>query len=661
MDTCRKYLAMEAGFRYNQVHRLNHKIILGECMQEQGSPFTGRAASILLAAGPQDEQAQSLVQTLRSAGLRVIFAETVNIAARASEATACVVVLRPDTWKTQTIATVMRAKPDCLIPVLAETMELPRGPWTQAAISLVDAPEQAEQELIQALRDYLAARPLPETGGQGSSGQFTLSDINRLTRRRRRSARPLITTILVLLIFGLGGLLGYRYYTGQPGKSAAATNQPGKSTTTPVNLPTSAPHVTYSATTPGPDCDRGIGQWDKGEHYIKTVDNKKVEVFDKYTTLQCQSDGMLVTRSGDYDVYSELFFEGPGVEGSIARHYFAQVDATITAGDAQASLAMDAHIQGNNYGRYNFDINTLGHWEASIGSTVDGSSINRLAIGFLPKAAKTYTLAMEVNGPLMSFWIDGTRVTTVIDTTYSGDDSIAFGMSDWSAKTPISALFSHFKYEELPLGSQATPSVLATATTQTQNSLHTLYSARVPGYNCDKGAGQWQPLADSNNPGKLHCLSSGMQLTVPASSKLIAEEDYYGLDGHFPQNYRISAQIDVSAANRSCAGLSTRLSPGNSHGAYAFVICPDGSWEIALVTDKYKSLAQGWVGAQNAYTITAVSNGSAQTLYINGQLIKTVHDSHLQSTDRIGLDVGLYQSGQQASAIFSDFVFTPLP
>ena len=53
-------------------------------MREQGSPFLDLQPSILVASGPQDERAIALVQTLRKAGLRVIFGETVTRAARAA-------------------------------------------------------------------------------------------------------------------------------------------------------------------------------------------------------------------------------------------------------------------------------------------------------------------------------------------------------------------------------------------------------------------------------------------------------------------------------------------------------------------------------------------------------------------------------------------------
>ena len=40
--------------------------------------------------------------------------------------------------------------------------------------------------------------------------------------------------------------------------------------------------------------------------------------------------------------------------------------------------------------------------------------------------------------------------------------------------------------------------------------------------------------------------------------------------------------------------------------------------------------------------------------------VKTINDSRLKHTDHICLYTGVYQSSQAASAIFSDFTFTPL-
>ena len=623
-------------------------------MQKQGSPFSDLSPAILVTSGPQDERAIALVQTLHEAGLRVTFAGTVTLATRAAdEGTACVAVLRPDTWKTQTIATVMRAKPACLIPVLAETMDLPRGPWTKPAIDLSTENKQGEQELIQMLRDYLATDAVSVQVTSKNDPPF-VPNVLQFKRRNRikLNVSALISTIiLILLILGLGSLFGYRYYTHPP------TTQSNASSVAP-----SQHYDVYKTAAPGPNCSdfSRVNQWELGDHYIKTVNGKQVEVQDKYTNLQCRDDGTVVTRSGDYsDAYSELFFNGLFGEASLAPHYLAQVDATILSGDTQADVTMDVHLQTNTYGRYGFDINASGHWEATIGNTSDGSRIKNMAIGFLPETAKTYTLALDVNGPMMTFFINGVQVTTVTDTTYSDNGSLAFGIGDSTTSSPVSALFSNFQYKALP-ATLTSEQAVATATALTQSSLQTPYTTHVPGYNCDKGAGQWRPLADvTDNSGVLHCQADGMQLINSPNAKTITEEDFYWLNGYFPQNYKVSAKIDVSAANNGCAGLGTR--ENDTGNGYHFVICSDGSWAIALTTDTFHTLAQGTVDPQNVYTITAESNGSAQSLYVNGQLVKTVNDTNLTSTDHLSLDTGLYTSNQTTSATFSNFTFTPLP
>ncbi len=618
-------------------------------MLEQGSPFMHSSASILVAAGPQDEQAITLVQKLRKAGLRVTYAETVTLAVRASEATACVVLLRPDTWKAQNIATVMRSKPACLIPVLAEPMELPHGPWTHEAISIGDEPDLAAQEVIQALRSYLATRPASASTPHRNSDTLTIDTILTFKKRRRRlNARPLFTMLLILLIVGLGVSLGYRYYTAHPTK--------GQVTGPNLSIPTTVPHIVYNAKIPGPNCDTGTGQWSQANRYKK---DKKTEVIDKYTTLQCQSDGSLLTRSGDYHAGSELFFDGLFSSTTLTSHYLVQVKATTTAGDAHTRFFMNTHIHDNGYGRYSFDVNTLGHWEAYTNSTDGVSVLNNLAMGFFPKASQTYTLALETNGPLMTFWINGTKVTTVTDVTYADNDSIGFGMDDYSATQPISALFSNFQYKELAPNTLTTPQMLATATAQAQTSMQATYTAHIPGYNCDQGAGQWQPLADDDSSGTLNCLSNGMQLTNPAHATQTTEENFYGLNGHFPQHYQVSAQIDVSATRNGCAGLTTRINDQNQ--GYFFIICPDGSWEVTVYTDKFHMLDQSTVNAHGSYQIIVSNQGTTQSLSINGSKVSTITDVQVKTTDHISLFVGYYLSNQPATATFSDFVFTPLP
>lgn len=258
----------------------------------------------------------------------------------------------------------------------------------------------------------------------------------------------------------------------------------------------------------------------------------------------------------------------------------------------------------------------------------------------------------------MTFSVNGKQVATVIDTTYTDNNSLAFGLDDPTATSPISALFSDFTYKELPPDTLTTPQVSGTATAQAQMESQSPYTVHLPGYQCDQSSGQWQPLNNNTLPGSLQCTSGGMQLTSPANVTKITEEAFYGLAGHFPPNYQISAQIDVSAASGGCAGLATRADKDNNF--YAFIICPDGYWEVGLAASTFQKLDYGTVAPKGSYKLTAVANGSTQSLSIDDEQVSSINNTQLQSTDHVGLLVGCFISSQSSTAIFTDFSLTPL-
>jgi hypothetical protein len=59
--------------------------------------------------------------------------------------------------------------------------------------------------------------------------------------------------------------------------------------------------------------------------------------------------------------------------------------------------------------------------------------------------------------------------------------------------------------------------------------------------------------------------------------------------------------------------------------------------------------------------LTTSSIGDQQSLMINGTTVKTVTDGTLTITDHLSLLVGVYNSTNNVTALFSNFVFTPLP
>jgi len=113
--------------------------------------------------------------------------------------------------------------------------------------------------------------------------------------------------------------------------------------------------------------------------------------------------------------------------------------------------------------------------------------------------------------------------------------------------------------------------------------------------------------------------------------------------------------IDFSGF-KGCAGFGTRFSIS---GEYQSKICTDGAWSINRFTNQLALLAQGVVASASTYTIEAISDGSNQRLSINGIEVGSVSDSIL-SSDQLALE--LYNiSSAKASAIFRNFVLTPLP
>ena len=67
-----------------------------------------------------------------------------------------------------------------------------------------------------------------------------------------------------------------------------------------------------------------------------------------------------------------------------------------------------------------------------------------------------------------------------------------------------------------------------------------------------------------------------------------------------------------------------------------------------------------FIGHQVTYTLTTVTKGSDQSVYVGGAKIGSVVDSTFSKTEYVGL--GILNSGAAAgAATFSQFSFTPLP
>jgi hypothetical protein len=258
----------------------------------------------------------------------------------------------------------------------------------------------------------------------------------------------------------------------------------------------------------------------------------------------------------------------------------------------------------------------------------------------------------------MTFSINNQLVSTIMDPMYSKSYGVSFGLSDADAQTPPSALFSHFVYEPLA----ATPQLLSrnTAAAQTIHGMLSPYLAAKPGFGCDQGKGQWQPLPEIDGHVTLQCLSQGLAVSQSSSEKEVGRVPFYWLDGDFPTSYNVQTQIDLKNTHTERAGLAIRTDAQNAGDT--FFVGSDGNWIIAYYDDAGKShqLATAHTIPHTLYTMEIVSDGMTQRFFLNGVLVHTIQDISVTMTDHI--ELSLLPGGRNSSGttIFSNFLFTPL-
>lgn len=650
---------------------------------------TSRKRQVLVAAAPGDWQAFELAEELRALGLDVVVAETVEQASHADEFAVCVIVLRPEKWRiTPSITTAMRCNPRYMLPVLAEPMSLPSGSWAARPISIEEPLTQTAKELEEFIVSYLRILANEDAlleqrlirSAAGASMRLRESSMQSPTYKKARSQRNnwynrLLWILALVLVAGL-----LVYYAPRFTKSinTQALQQVLSTPQGPVTSSTLFSHA-YAAAVPGPNCDFRGADWQVGTYFKKpatpvTANTTKLPnstptlqvIMDKSTYAACQNDGLLVRHDDHFDTYALVFFSYQDM--ALPRHFSTQITATVMAGSPSASITLGVHHQisvdandlNSGYGDDSIAVGVNGRWETDRFNDKDGYTAARFTRGFI-KPTKVFTLAAEVDGPIMTFSLNGKKVTTVVDTTYPDGYDIDFGIADPDAKSPPSARFSDFTYTPLPDTHLTTNAAVATATAQNKKALQVPYTSSVPGFGCDKGAGQWKPVSEAEDYVTVSCLPNGLAVSQGATAKYNGDVSFYWLDGNFPTNYKVKAQIDVGKLNSGCAGVTTRT---DDHAAgYTFYICSDSSWQIYRYDSAGGSghqLANGSVAQHSSYTLEATSNGPTQSLSLDGVQVSSVNDKTLTATDHIELSMYADQ-GTAGTVVFSNFVFTPLP
>jgi len=647
-------------------------------MGQERQPASPRR-QVLVAAAPNDTQAIGLVKELRILGLSTTLAETVGPASLADEVAVCIIVLRPGQWRTTpSITTAMRCNPRYMIPVLAEPMPLPGGSWATEPISIKESLTETAQELETLITGYIQTMPEPQSVFIGQR-----SAVGPLTHSPASFVRPPISNkirswknmryLLLAFVLLLGAVLLIRYV---PRSSTLTSIQAPIQTTTTNNTLLDR---SYTAAVPGPGCDAGGANWLVSGIYKAPVTPTASTaatpaqgtptlqvIVDNSTVTTCRQHGLLVTHNAHFDSYAEIIFDSNGL--ALPHHFSTQITATIVAATGTAGFTLGVRKQSgaptasgsdNGYGDDSLDVGVDGSWEAVRTNDTTDQVDARFSTGFI-QPAKSFTLAAEVSGPLMIFSINGQKMTTVVDTTYPDGYGIDFGISDPDTKSPPSALFSHFVYTPLPETYLTTPAVVATATALAAKGDQTPYMAPVPGFGCDKGAGQWKPASVAEDYVTTHCLPNGLAVSQGSSAKYLGSVSFYWLNGNFPANYKVKVRIDVSRLNGGCAGIDTRTD--EQAGGYAFLVCSDGSWQILNYDSNGNEhqLAQGQVAQRSSYSMEATSNGPIQSLSLDGAQVASVSDKTYTTTDHIELTISLPQ-GSAGTAVFSNFVFMPLP
>ena len=186
-------------------------------------------------------------------------------------------------------------------------------------------------------------------------------------------------------------------------------------------------------------------------------------------------------------------------------------------------------------------------------------------------------------------------------------------------------------------------------------SLRSTYLAPLPGPGCDAGGAPW--LITPGEPITGKCSPAGLRVEIAAGQGKEGDVRFLPPYGFASPDYRISVKITLSQGFNGCAGIFTRASAA---GRYLTAICGDDSVDIDRMTLHGSSqIYLNFISPEVTYTLTAVTQGSDQSVYVGKVKIGSVVDSSFSKTEYVGL--GILNRGATAEAgTFSHFSFTPL-
>jgi hypothetical protein len=168
----------------------------------------------------------------------------------------------------------------------------------------------------------------------------------------------------------------------------------------------------YNSQTPGPECDKGTGQW--------TVDN--------HIQLTCLTDRVGLTYSGDGSDFYEVYFAGSDSAHKLfANKYSVHLMVTFPE-DSDAYVGIGIHGIANKgiCGQMGF-MRADGTWSL-YRYRADGTEDTVLDSGFAPSGTSLYTLDIAVEGSSISLVVNGVVLTNLTDSTFQTTSYVCIGV-----------------------------------------------------------------------------------------------------------------------------------------------------------------------------------------------------------------------------------------
>jgi serine/threonine protein kinase len=145
-----------------------------------------------------------------------------------------------------------------------------------------------------------------------------------------------------------------------------------------------------------------------------------------------------------------------------------------------------------------------------------------------------------------------------------------------------------------------------------------LYASHLLSASCEHVAGSWRADAGAN----IHCNSDSTELTTEQTSlaNLFLKTFTHTQQSAIPDNYVLQVEVTLSSSQGNF-GLLFRNGPQGQ--AYAFLISPDGTWDVftySSATGLLIPLATGPISdsLQGQFTLDIVVDGDTFDFYLNG-------------------------------------------